>query len=149
MRHPFPRCILPLLISSFHVTPERMEKSSHKFAFVFWAFGLLTWCASLPMQAADFPALVSAEGTIISLNAPAVETDGGDNPSDETLKVVFSGRNVRVFHGNGLTLEVYSVTGAKVASHKIDSSDKTVRLEVPRGCYIVKVGNVARKVSVF
>lgn len=65
----------------------------------------------------------------------------------ETVQIAVKGRSVRVQQAQGLTLEVYSVTGAKVASVKIDTSDQTVNLKLSKGCYIVKVGNVARKIS--
>ena len=66
----------------------------------------------------------------------------------ETVKIAVKGHSVRVLKAEGLTLEVYSVTGAKVLSVKIDSEDQTVLLNLSRGCYIVKVGDVTRKISV-
>ncbi|MDD5780986.1 MAG: T9SS type A sorting domain-containing protein [Bacteroidales bacterium] len=70
------------------------------------------------------------------------------NVNSESVRVNLNGRTLHVQNGAGLTLEIYSVTGAKVASYKIDTNDKSIRLELPRGCYIVKVGDVARKVSI-
>ena len=43
-------------------------------------------------------------------------------------------------------MEVYDITGKKVASIRIESNDKTYELSVPRGCYIIKIGSMARKV---
>lgn len=65
----------------------------------------------------------------------------------ETVQVTVKGRSIRVQHAQGSTMEVYSVTGAKVKSVSIDSNDQTVNLNLGKGCYIVKVGNVARKIS--
>ena len=48
----------------------------------------------------------------------------------------------------GKTLQVYNVTGALVATYRIDSDDKTITLNVGRGCYIVKVGDVTRKITI-
>ena len=66
----------------------------------------------------------------------------------QSVKVTVRGRSVRVQYAKGATLEVYSVTGAKVTSVKIDSADQIVSLKLIRGCYIVKVGNIARKISI-
>ena len=42
----------------------------------------------------------------------------------------------------------YNVTGVRVMSVKVDGGDKHYTLNFPKGCYIVKVGNVVRKVSI-
>lgn len=64
------------------------------------------------------------------------------------IKIMVKGSDIRVQNANGLTLEVYNITGVKVASYKIDSGDKTVALNLGKGCYIVKVGTLARKISI-
>ena len=44
-------------------------------------------------------------------------------------------------------LEVYNLAGVKVITQKIDGNDKAIDLSnLPKGCYIIKVGNTARKV---
>lgn len=66
-----------------------------------------------------------------------------------TVQISVSGINVRVQNASGAVLEVYSITGVRVFSHKIDSNDKTVGLSsLGKGCYIVKVGKLARKISI-
>ncbi len=64
------------------------------------------------------------------------------------IGLTVNGQNVRITHAQGKTLEVYSVTGVKVATVSIDANDKTVNLSLSRGWYILKVGNVTRKISV-
>lgn len=76
----------------------------------------------------------------------AAEVDASWTAQEIGLKVV--GQNVRVTGANGLTLEVYSITGSKVASYAIDASDKSITLNLRRGWYILKVGSVTRKVSI-
>lgn len=66
----------------------------------------------------------------------------------EDVRITVSGNNVRVQNAQGATLEIYNITGVKVADFKIDSPDKTVNTGLTRGCYIVKVGKVARKISI-
>lgn len=68
----------------------------------------------------------------------------------QDLKEVFisvSNATVHVTHADGQRLEVYNMAGVKVATVRIDSPDKTIPLEhLPKGCYILRIGNTARKV---
>ncbi len=67
-----------------------------------------------------------------------------------TVQVSVSGTNVRALNASGAVLEVYSITGVRVFCQKIESNDKTVSLSsLGKGCYIVKVGKLARKISIF
>lgn len=63
------------------------------------------------------------------------------------IKIVVRGNSLRVTGAAGQTLEIYSVTGAKLKSVKIGANDETVNTGLSRGCYIIKVGDVVRKVS--
>ena len=53
-----------------------------------------------------------------------------------------------VNNATGLTLEVVSLTGKQVAVVKIESPSQRVELSVPKGCYIVKIDKVVRKISI-
>ena len=59
-----------------------------------------------------------------------------------------NGSKVRISGADGETLEVYNLTGVKVATIRIDSNDKTLTLSLQRGCYILKVGKLVRKISI-
>lgn len=59
-----------------------------------------------------------------------------------------NGAKVHVSGAEGQTLEVYNLTGVRVASIRIDSNDKALTLNLQRGCYILKVGKVVRKISI-
>ncbi len=74
----------------------------------------------------------------------------------ETTQVVFSfsevqltteGRTVHIKNAAGLKLEVFNVTGVLVSSVKIDSQEKSITLSLDKGIYILRVGNVTRKVK--
>lgn len=79
----------------------------------------------------------------------AEEIMQGPETEANEISLVVAGVNVRVLGANGETLNVYNLAGVKVASYNIDSSDKTVNLnKLGKGCYILKVGNIARKVSI-
>lgn len=64
--------------------------------------------------------------------------------------ITVNGSVLRVTGAEGLTLCVYNVAGGQpVMKLKIDSQDKSVDLNLPKGVYIVQVGNKAtRKVVV-
>lgn len=65
-----------------------------------------------------------------------------------SISVYFSGTTLRVTGASGYTLNVYSITGSRVLCQKIDSDDKSWNLNLLHGVYIVKVGNVVRKISI-
>lgn len=54
---------------------------------------------------------------------------------------------VRVNGATGMTLEVVSLTGRPVSNVRIDSPAQRIELNLPKGCYILKVGKVVRKVT--
>ena len=55
---------------------------------------------------------------------------------------------VQITGANGETLHVYNVAGVRIKSIKIDGDDKRIELNLPKGCYILKVGKTVRKISV-
>ena len=64
------------------------------------------------------------------------------------VNIIVSKSTLIVTGAEGQVLEVVSLTGRKVATFKIDSQSQRVELNIPRGCYILKVGRVVRKVSI-
>lgn len=85
-------------------------------------------------------------GAPISLMAQSEREDIETEMSAVTLSV--NGSKVHITGAEGETLEVYNLTGVKVATIRIDSNDKTLSLNLQRGCYIMKVGKVVRKISI-
>jgi hypothetical protein len=67
---------------------------------------------------------------------------------DEDVSISVSGSTVTVSGAQGQTLEVVSLTGRCLLSVKIESPAQRIELNVPKGCYILKIGKVVRKVSV-
>lgn len=66
----------------------------------------------------------------------------------QAVGISVSGSQVRVTNAEGKTLEIYNLAGVRVGQVKIDSEDKTLNLNLPKGYYILKVGNIARKISI-
>lgn len=56
--------------------------------------------------------------------------------------------SVTVSGAVGETLEVVSLTGKSLMTVRIESPSQRVDLNVPKGCYILKVGKVVRKVTI-
>lgn len=58
------------------------------------------------------------------------------------------GSVLRIEGANDEMLQIYNVTGVCVMSIRVDGQDKRYNLSLPKGCYIVKVGKVVRKISI-
>ncbi len=86
-----------------------------------------------------------------SLSTPllASNTSGIEQIAEfNDINIYFEQNNLRVTGGEGLKLQIFNVTGVLVVSQNIDSTDKRFGLDLPRGCYIVKVGKLVKKISV-
>jgi hypothetical protein len=66
----------------------------------------------------------------------------------QTINVAVSESTIHVTGANGQVMHVYNVTGMKLMSVKIEGQDKKVEINLPKGCYIVKVGKVVRKIYI-
>ena len=68
--------------------------------------------------------------------------------SASNIQISVNDGNVHIVGANGEVMEVFNLTGTKVATIRIDSNDKTFALNLSKGCYLIKVGKIVRKVSV-
>ena len=65
----------------------------------------------------------------------------------QQITITVSDANVRVKNAEGLAIEIFSLTGEKVYTQRIDSSSKSIDLSnLQRGFYIVKIGKYTRKI---
>ncbi len=85
-------------------------------------------------------------GAPLSLMAQSERDDIETEMSAVSLSV--NGTKAHISGADGETLEIYNLTGVKVATIRIDSNDKTLNLNLSKGCYILKVGKVVRKISI-
>ena len=67
-----------------------------------------------------------------------------DENAEVTLTV--KGRQVTIQNAQGNYIEVYDITGKRVFYAPIDSELKQFTLKLHKGCYILRVGTVTRKV---
>ena len=72
----------------------------------------------------------------------------GIEMSVSSISITVNGGNIHVAGANGEVMEIFNLTGAKVATVRIDSNDKTFALNLAKGCYLIKIGKIVRKVSV-
>jgi hypothetical protein len=98
-------------------------------------FGSLFLVTTISLQAA--PMVMAMEMGIAEQIEP-----------ERNISILVEGNAVQVTGANGMTLEVVSLTGRQVATYKIDSPAQRVELSIPKGCYILKVGKVVRKVTI-
>ena len=65
----------------------------------------------------------------------------------QQIAVTVSDATLRVKNAEGLAIEIFSLTGEKVYTQRIDSSSKAIELtHLQRGFYIVKIGKYTRKI---
>lgn len=67
---------------------------------------------------------------------------------DEQVGVTVEGQTVNVTGAQGKELIVVSLTGRQVMKVTIESAAQRIDLNIPKGCYILKVGKVVRKIQV-
>ena len=67
---------------------------------------------------------------------------------DAAPTITVQGNVVCVTGGNGQYLEIVSLTGKAIASYKIEYQSQRFELNLPKGCYILKVGKTVRKVTI-
>lgn len=85
-------------------------------------------------------AIPSSAMTVNSIEI--VETDF------QQISISYSNFVLRVTGAEGEVLQIYNVAGVKVMNVKVDGDDKRFDINLPKGCYIVKVGKCVRKISV-
>ena len=74
-----------------------------------------------------------------------------DEPIEAELEAVtltIQDNRAHITNADGKSLEIYNLTGVRVARIRIDGNDKQITLNLTRGCYIMKVDKVVRKVTI-
>lgn len=84
----------------------------------------------------------------VSMVAADAEMFFMEQAIEEEITISVNGQWVVINGAQGQTLEVVSLTGRRVMTLKIESPAQRVELNVPKGCYILKIGKVVRKVAI-
>lgn len=106
-----------------------------KYFYIILALGMM----SAPAMATVMPAV------------EIIENDYDGQKGGISLRVYTEGNGqtrLRVINATNQTILIYDISGAPIKKIKVDGADKTYEFNLRKGCYIVKVGNVVRKVSV-
>lgn len=82
------------------------------------------------------------------ITAPVYELGVYDAVDEPRIDVVVKGTSIIVYGAEGLTIEIVSLTGKLVTRSKIESMSQSLELNIPKGCYILKIGKYVRKVSI-
>lgn len=89
--------------------------------------------------------LMGAQTQMQAKADPIIEVN---NIDFNQITISYSNGTLHIVGASGLSVSVYNIVGQKVYEAKIDGNDKRIELNLPTNCYIVKVGTVARKISV-
>lgn len=65
-----------------------------------------------------------------------------------TITISIQDGKAHITNAEGKHLEIYNITGVRIARISIDNNDKSIALNLTRGCYIVKVDKIVRKVTI-
>lgn len=65
-----------------------------------------------------------------------------------TITISIQNGKAHITNAEGKHLEIYNITGVRIARVSIDNNDKSIVLNLTRGCYIVKVDKIVRKVTI-
>ena len=87
-------------------------------------------------------------GIPFSTQAAEMDMQSVEQMVEEQITINVEQQNVLVGGAQGKVLEVVSLTGKKLVTVKIESPSQRVELNISKGCYILKVGKVVRKITV-
>lgn len=89
-------------------------------------------------------------GILLAIPSTSLARNGVEtvNIDLDEINISISGNVLHVTGAAGEALQVYNITGVRIMSEKLDSDDKRITINLPKGCYIVKVGKVVRKISI-
>lgn len=89
--------------------------------------------------------------SIVAVPAVAMDDNGHVQveQDNQTASISYDGSKVTVKNAEGCSLTIYDITGKPLVQEKVASQSFTLSLaNLPKGYYIVKVGNISRKVYV-
>lgn len=82
---------------------------------------------------------------------PAVSMEQPDDVIEDEMQsvsITIKEGSVKVANAQGQKLEIFNLAGVRISSVALESEEATLKLNLSRGCYILKVGKTVRKVNV-
>lgn len=86
------------------------------------------------------PQIIHAEKMVEITDNLDIDTQG--------ISVSLEQSVLHVSGASGQVMQIYNVAGVCVMTVRVDGDDKRYDLDLNKGCYIVKVGKVVRKISI-
>lgn len=93
-------------------------------------------------------ALLMISVPAVSMAEPMIEIMDMNDIDTQGITISVNQNVLHVSGAAGQVLLVYNVTGVCVMTVKVDGDEKHYDLNLQKGCYIVKVGKVVRKISI-
>lgn len=89
----------------------------------------------------------------LTMGMPAMAEEPAEMTSETAMQqtepvITANGQHIRIQNAMGKQVHIYDITGVEVYCENVDSMDKTFTLNLGKGCYIVKVGRTARKITI-
>lgn len=86
---------------------------------------------------------------LVPLNAQRSEKTVITVTQDGSVSIYQKGTILQLQNATvGEKIQVLSIVGVRVFEKRIESSNQEFQLDLPKGYYIVKIGNVVRKISI-
>ena len=82
---------------------------------------------------------------------PAMSMEQPDDVIEDEMQsvsITIKEGSVKVTNAQGQKLEIFNLAGVRISSLALESEETTLKLNLSRGCYILKVGKTVRKVNV-
>jgi hypothetical protein len=82
---------------------------------------------------------------------PAMSMEQPDDVIEDEMQsvsIMIKEGSVKVTNAQGQKLEIFNLAGVRISSLALESEEATLKLNLSRGCYILKVGKTVRKVNV-
>ena len=118
-----------------------------KHIYILLALAAMSFTQTLRAAEMESEAIVGSE-----MEAPADMEYLDDQDGVETevggISIAINGSQLHVAKAAGQTLEIYNLAGVRVTMVRIDSEDKTLSLNLKKGCYMLKIGKFVRKISI-
>lgn len=92
--------------------------------------------------------ILALMAAFLALPAHSMEqADDAIEDEMQSVSIVVKEGNVKVNNAVGQKLEIFNLAGVRVASLPLENDEVSFKLNLSRGCYILKVGKTVRKVN--
>ena len=92
--------------------------------------------------------ILALMAAFLALPAHSMEqADDAIEDEMQSVSIVVKEGSVKVTNAMGQKLEVFNLAGVRITSLPLENDEVSFKLNLSRGCYILKVGKTVRKVN--